>query len=115
MPKGKKLEIEVISLSEFREALKARPDIIMLDNMRIGDIKKAVQIRDSLYACLPARLAAKPRAGKTGTPLIEVSGGVSLENVRAIAAAGADIISIGALTHSAKAVDISLEVTKDES
>ncbi len=90
-PKGLKVEIEVINLAEFKEALKACPDIIMLDNMKISDIKEAVKIREH-------------------QTLIEVSGGVSMANVRAIARTGVDIISIGALTHSAKAVDISLEV-----
>lgn len=98
-PKGLKVEIEVINLAEFKEALKANPDIIMLDNMRINDIKEAVRIRE--------RQSARAPEHKT---LIEVSGGVNLTNVRAIAASGVDIISIGALTHSAPAVDISLEV-----
>ena len=99
MPKGKKLEIEVVNLAEFKEVLKADPDIIMLDNMKIGDIKKAVRIREHQSI----------RASEHQT-LIEVSGGVNLTNVRQIAKAGADIISIGALTHSAPSVDISLEV-----
>ena len=102
MPKGKKLEIEVISLAEFKEALKARPDIIMLDNMKISDIKDAVRIRELQSARAQGRKI-----------LIEVSGGVHLDNVREIAKTGVDIISIGALTHSAKAVDMSLEVTDD--
>jgi len=110
MPKGKKLEIEVMSLSEFKEALKARPDIIMLDNMKISDIKEAVRIRELQSIRTPLDYAR----GKQGRKiLIEVSGGVHLDNVREIAKTGADIISIGALTHSAKAVDISLEVTND--
>ena len=99
IPKGVKLEIEVINLEEFREVLKAQPDIIMLDNMEIGDIEKAVRMRE--------REGARIQEHKT---LIEVSGGVNLDNVRQIAKAGVDIISIGALTHSAKAADISLEV-----
>lgn len=98
-PKGLKVEIEVVNLAEFREVLKASPDIIMLDNMKISDIKKAVRIRERQSI----------RASERQT-LIEVSGGVSLANVREIARTGVDIISIGALTHSAKAVDISLEV-----
>ena len=107
MPKGKKLEIEVINLAEFKEALKANPDIIMLDNMRINDIKNAVRIRERQSA--PRLRSGQARAQEYKT-LIEVSGGVNLDNVRQIAKAGVDIISIGALTHSAKAVDISLEV-----
>ncbi len=102
IPNGKKLEIEVISLAEFEEALKARPDVIMLDNMGISDIKEAVKIKGRQGEMSPGCRT-----------LIEVSGGVNLDNVRAIAKTGVDIISIGALTHSAQAVDISLEVTDD--
>jgi nicotinate-nucleotide pyrophosphorylase (carboxylating) len=71
----------------------------MLDNMDISDIKKAVEIRnDTLF--------------NTHHPQtkLEVSGGVDLKNVKKIASCGVDIISIGALTHSVEAVDISLEV-----
>jgi len=68
----------------------------MLDNMDISQIKKAVAMRD----------AQRNRQNVK----IEVSGGVCLSNVKAIAKTGVDIISIGALTHSAKAVDMSLEV-----
>ncbi len=101
-PAGLKLEIEVINLAEFKEVLKARPDVIMLDNMGISDIKEAVKIR--------GRQGANSPGCRT---LIEVSGGVNLDNVREIAKTGVDIISVGALTHSAKATDISLEVTDD--
>ncbi|MEK6563801.1 MAG: carboxylating nicotinate-nucleotide diphosphorylase [Candidatus Omnitrophota bacterium] len=95
-PQGMKADIEVRNLKEFQEVLKIPPDIIMLDNMDISRIKKAVAMRD-----------AKCNRQKVK---IEVSGGVRLSNVMAIAKAGVDIISIGALTHSAKAVDMSLEV-----
>ena len=86
-----KLEVEVENLAQFKAALLAKPDIIMLDNMSISDIKKAVKLRQEK------------------TPLIEVSGNVKLNNVRAIAKTGIDMISIGELTHSVKALDISLE------
>lgn len=95
-PQGMKADIEVRDLKEFQEALEIPPDIIMLDNMNISAIKKAVAMRD----------AQRNRQNVK----IEVSGGVRLSNVRAIAKTGVDIISIGALTHSAKAIDMSLEV-----
>lgn len=86
-----KIEIEVKNLDELKEALDAGADVIMLDNMSIPDMKKAVKI-------------AK------GNALIEASGNVNLENIMDIAEAGVDIISIGALTHSARAVDISMKI-----
>ncbi|MFZ2603302.1 MAG: carboxylating nicotinate-nucleotide diphosphorylase [Candidatus Omnitrophota bacterium] len=87
-----KIEIEVENLKDFLYALKLKPDIIMLDNMNIKDIRKAVLIRNSL------------------TPKLEASGGIHLQNVKQFAATGVDMISIGALTHSVKSIDISLEV-----
>jgi nicotinate-nucleotide pyrophosphorylase (carboxylating) len=86
-----KIEIEVKNLKELKEALEAGADVIMLDNMSLADMKKAVKI-------------AKGKA------LLEASGNVNLENVRGIAETGVDIISIGALTHSAKAADISMKI-----
>lgn len=92
VPRGIKLEIEVKNLREFKEVLEIKPDIIMLDNMKVEDIRKAVILR------------------KTAMPKIEVSGNVNLNNVREIAKTGVDMISVGALTHSVKAIDISLEI-----
>ncbi|HJX03664.1 MAG TPA: carboxylating nicotinate-nucleotide diphosphorylase [Dehalococcoidia bacterium] len=83
------VEIEVRSIEEALEAAKAHADIIMLDNMLPGEMRKAV-------------------AMIKGKAVIEASGGVTLDNVRAIAQTGVDIISVGALTHSAKALDISM-------
>ena len=94
-----KLEIEVKNLKEFKAFLKLNPEIIMLDNMGIKDIKKAVQIRNRLSS-----------QGHRPAPKLEASGGVALKNVRQIAATGVEMISIGDLTHSVKSVDISLEV-----
>ncbi|MBM3246229.1 MAG: carboxylating nicotinate-nucleotide diphosphorylase [Candidatus Omnitrophica bacterium] len=92
-----KLEIEVRNLREFKEALKAGPDIIMLDNMSIADIKKAIRLRRyTLYA--------------KRYPLLEASGGITLKNIRRIASAGIERISVGALTHSVNSIDISLEI-----
>lgn len=88
--KNIKLEIEVKNLKEFNEALKACPDIIMLDNMKIADIKKAVKIKHNAQ--------------------IEASGGITLQNVKKIASCGVDMISVGSLTHSVNSVDISLEI-----
>lgn len=84
--------VEVESLSEVHQALAGNPDIILLDNMAPSTVRHAVGI-------------IKKRA------LVEVSGGITLKNVRAMAAAGADRISIGALTHSAPAAAVSLIVT----
>ncbi|TAN45827.1 MAG: carboxylating nicotinate-nucleotide diphosphorylase [Nitrospirae bacterium] len=86
-----KIEVEVSDFDELDEALAAGADVIMLDNMTIEDMKKAVGITNK-------------RA------LLEASGNVGLENVRAIAETGVDIISIGALTHSVKAADISMKI-----
>lgn len=83
--------VEVESLAGVREALAGRADIILLDNMTAAMVKKAVRM-------------IKRRA------LVEVSGGMTLKNVRAMARAGADRISVGALTHSAPAASMSLEL-----
>lgn len=92
-------EVEVKTLKEFRKALKIKPDIIMLDNMNIKDIKKAVKIRNKLSPSIFHPL-----------PKLEASGGISLKNVKKIASCGVEMISIGALTHSVNSVDISLEI-----
>ena len=86
-----KVEIEVESLAELDEALAAGADIVMLDNFDPPDVAVAVQ-----------------RTG--GRALLEVSGKIPLERIGDIAKAGVDVISIGALTHSAPAADISLEI-----
>lgn len=92
-------EVEVANIREFKEALKCRPDIIMLDNMSLKEIKKAVKLRDSLSAI-----------GHRPSTKLEVSGGVSLNNIRTIAATRVDMISVGALTHSFKPIDFSMEI-----
>lgn len=84
--------VEVESLAEVRQALAGKPDVILLDNMDPDMVRRAVTI-------------IRKRA------LVEVSGGITLKRVRAMAAAGADRISIGALTHSAPAATISLVMT----
>ncbi len=95
-PQWMLIEVEVKSLEELEEALTSKADIILLDNVTVEDIEKAVKIIRQ----------AKP----LHPPMIEASGGVTLENVEAVARAGVDRISVGALTHSAKALDISLEI-----
>jgi len=94
-----RIEIEVKTLKEFKNALNLKPDIIMLDNMRIKNIRKAVKIRNCL----------SPNTYHL-TPKLEASGGISLKNVRKVAATGVEIISLGTLTHSINSIDISLEI-----
>lgn len=91
-----KIEVEVKNREELREALDAGVDIIMLDNMSLKEMAEAVEIVKS--------------EGGTARPQLEASGNVTLDNVRSIAETGVDIISIGALTHSARAVDISMKI-----
>jgi nicotinate-nucleotide pyrophosphorylase (carboxylating) len=92
VPRGLKVEVEATNLKEVEDALSAKADIILLDNMTIPQLKEAVSLIN-------------------GRALTEVSGGVHLNIVREIAAAGVDFISIGALTHSAPAVDLSMDIT----
>jgi len=94
----KPVEVEVDNLREFREVLKARPHIILLDNMTLRQIKRAVMLTK--------------RVKKGGRPALEVSGRINLKNVRSIAKTGVERISIGALTHTLKAIDISLELIR---
>lgn len=87
---GMKVEVEVNNLEQVKEAVEGMSDIIMLDNMSIEDMKKAKEL-------IPSSI-------KT-----EASGNITLDNVRDVAMVGVDTISIGALTHSAKSIDFSLE------
>jgi len=91
VPHTIKIEVETETLDEVKEALASGADIIMLDNMSINDMKKAVEM-------------AKGRA------LIEASGNVSLQSVYDVALTGVDIISVGSITHSVKSLDISLKI-----
>ena len=84
-----KIEVETETIEQVREALAAGADIIMLDNMSLEKMREAVAVIG-------------------GKALVEASGGVNLETVRAIAETGVDIISVGSLTHSARAMDISM-------
>jgi len=88
-PRRMKIIVEVESLAEVRQAVAGQADIILLDNMNPATVRQAIRL-------------IKGRA------LVEVSGGITLKNVRAMAAAGPDRISIGALTHTAPAATLSL-------
>ncbi len=90
-PHTSKIEIEVETLDQVEQALSSGVDVIRLDNFELSQIRKAVALVG-------------------GRALVEVSGNVTIERVADLARAGADIISVGALTHSAPAVDISLTV-----
>ena len=97
--RGLEVEVEVTSLDELREVLSrsppGRPDRILLDNMPLQVLEEAVR---------------EVRSSESLIPLLEVSGGVTLDSVRRIAESGVDMISVGALTHSAPALDLSLLV-----
>ena len=90
-PNGMPIEIEVTNAEEAREALDGGADVILLDNMPPAELRAVVELVG-------------------GRALTEASGGVTLENVRAVAETGVDRISVGALTHSSPALDISLEI-----
>jgi nicotinate-nucleotide pyrophosphorylase (carboxylating) len=90
-PHTLKIEVEVTSLDELEQALAAGADVVLLDNMDIPTMAEAVR-----------RTA--------GRALLEASGGITLDTIREIAETGVDLISVGALTHSAQALDISLEL-----
>jgi len=90
-PTSLKVEVEVSDIQQLHQALEAGIPIIMLDNMTNDEMRNAVSI-----------------AG--GRALIEASGGITLDNVKSVAETGVDIISVGALTHSTKALDISLDI-----
>jgi nicotinate-nucleotide pyrophosphorylase (carboxylating) len=86
-----KIEVETRNIHEVKEALEAGADIIMLDNMSVNEMKEAVAVAN-------------------GKVMLEASGNVTLERIREIAETGVDYISVGALTHSAPAADISLKI-----
>ena len=87
------IEVETRNLSEVKEALEAGADIIMLDNMSLDEMREAVKLID-------------------GRAKTEASGNVTLDNIEAVAETGVDIISMGAITHSVKAFDISMKIRK---
>lgn len=85
-----KIEVEVDSLAQLKQALPFRPDVVMLDNFTLEQLREAVVL-------------------VKGATILEASGGVNLDTVRAIAETGVDVISVGALTHSAPVFDIGLD------
>ena len=94
--KGQRVQVEVRSAKELEEALQHGAEAILLDNLTPAEVKKSVdRIR---------------KAGAPGRIPIEASGGMVLENIRAYSETGVDFISVGALTHSAKAADISMRI-----
>ncbi|MEJ5364811.1 MAG: carboxylating nicotinate-nucleotide diphosphorylase [Desulfosoma sp.] len=86
-----RIEVEVDTVEQLREALEAGVDVVMLDNFSLEEIRRAVSLVQ-------------------GRAFVEVSGGITLEKVRAIAGCGVHFISVGALTHSAPAIDIGLDI-----
>lgn len=94
LPHTMKLEVEVDRLDQIEPVVAAGVDIIMLDNFSLGDLRAGVEVI-------------------AGRAVVEASGGVNRDTVRAIAETGVDVISIGALTHSARALDLGLDVVID--
>ena len=90
-----KIQVEVENLEELREAIKAKSDAILLDNMSLGQMREAVSIN-------------------SGRILLEASGGINLNTIEEVARTGIDLVSVGRLTHSARSIDISLRVTSNE-
>ncbi|MGD8192505.1 carboxylating nicotinate-nucleotide diphosphorylase [Brevibacillus ginsengisoli] len=93
IPHTMKIEVETESMTQVEEALAAGADIIMLDNMSVELMREAVQLI-------------------AGRAVVEASGGVNLDTIRSIAQTGVDVISVGALTHSVRALDISLDLNQ---
>ncbi len=91
----KVIVFEVDTLVQFEQVLAAGVDIILLDNMNCPQMEKAVALRN--------------KTGKKGRPLLEASGGITLKNIKQIARTGVDRISVGALTHSRRSIDVSME------
>jgi len=103
------LEVEVESHDQLKEALRPEVDRIMVDNRTVQEVQRAVAEVDAWCKAHPPD-SPRLRLGARRWPEIEVSGRITLENVRTYAETGVDYISIGALTHSAPALDLSLEV-----
>jgi nicotinate-nucleotide pyrophosphorylase (carboxylating) len=91
--RGTKVEVEVETLDQLQEALSAHPDVVLLDNMKPEMLREAVQLRDQLVPAVK----------------LEASGGITLQSLATVAQSGVDFVSVGALTHSAPALDIALD------
>jgi nicotinate-nucleotide pyrophosphorylase (carboxylating) len=96
-PRGQEIQIEVRSTEELEEALAGGPDSLLLDNMTPAEAKRALEIARKQFPNIP----------------IEVSGGITLETVRKYAQTGVTYISVGALTHSVAAIDLSMKITAE--
>jgi nicotinate-nucleotide pyrophosphorylase (carboxylating) len=94
------VEIEVKTLEELKKALKCKPDIILLDNMSVSLLKKCIKLVSSI--------------SKVERPQLEISGGVNLKNVSKFAKLNLDRISVGQITHSAKSVDIGMDIKNEK-
>jgi nicotinate-nucleotide pyrophosphorylase (carboxylating) len=101
---GQRIQVEVRSRQELEEALEFGAEAILLDNMTPDEVRRSVDRIKQAIAAQPGT-GAEPRRIPT-----EASGGIVLENIRAYAETGVDFISVGALTHSAKAADISMSI-----
>jgi nicotinate-nucleotide pyrophosphorylase (carboxylating) len=97
-PGGTRIEVEADTLDQAREAMEAGADIVMLDNMTDEQMQQAVEMAE----------------GRAPRPILEASGGITLDRIEAIARTGVDWISVGALTHSAPALDIALDLEPPE-
>jgi nicotinate-nucleotide pyrophosphorylase (carboxylating) len=93
---GRTVQVEVDRIDQLEEAIAAGADIVLLDNMEVEEVARCVALR-----------------GPGTRPLLEASGRVSLETIGALAATGVDLISVGALTHSAPVLDIGLDIDTD--
>ena len=96
VPKGTKIEVEVDTLEQLQQVLIAKPDVVLLDNMSPDTIKKAIQITNK-------------------TCLLEASGNITPDTLKSYCETGVDIVSMGWLTHSAKNLDVSLELLLTQS
>jgi nicotinate-nucleotide pyrophosphorylase (carboxylating) len=98
--------VEIDRLEQLPQALDGRPDVILLDNMSLQQMRTAVQMRNDWFAQMKID-APRP------SPLLEASGGVDLSNIGDVARTGVDRIAVGALTHSAPGLDLTLELTAE--
>jgi nicotinate-nucleotide pyrophosphorylase (carboxylating) len=103
------LEVEVESLEQLTDALRPEVDRILVDNRTPDEVKRAVEAVDRWCESHPSDSPRK-RPGARRWPEVEVSGGITLRTARAYALTGVDYVSVGALTHSAPALNLSLEI-----
>ena len=115
--KGQRVQVEVRNPRELEEALKFGAEAILLDNMTPQQVKQSVdRIKEATAGQEAAgqATAGSPAQGESARWIpTEASGGIVLDNIRAYAETGVDFISVGALTHSAKAADISMTITAE--